>query len=95
MEHTPKPWVCTLNGQVSRETADGLMPVADTYVCTNTYKPSGELVAANAEFIVRAVNSHSDLLEACQAMITDFDLGESSIKTSKILMEAAIKKATE
>lgn len=44
---------------------------------------------ANARLIATA----PDLLEACKAMVTDFDLGESSIKTSLKLMETAIAKA--
>ncbi len=34
-----------------------------------------------------------DLLAACEAMVTDFDLGESCIKTSLRMMISAIKKA--
>ncbi len=63
-KHTPGPWACTLNGQVSRETNDGLLPVADTAICTNTYNPSGEVVAANAKLISAA----PDLLAACEEL---------------------------
>ena len=51
------------------------------------------LDAHTAEYIVRVVKSHKDLLEACKAMVTDFDLGEHSIKHSLKLMEAAIANA--
>ena len=96
MKHTPKPWVCTLNGQVSRETAGGLMPVADTYVCTNTYEPSGEVVAANAKLISAA----PDLLEACEGLRDLCRENTSDVETRILkhlvnVINPAIKKATE
>ncbi len=35
-----------------------------------TIVDNGEQTEANAEFIVRAVNNHNKLLEACKAMVT-------------------------
>ncbi len=46
---------------------------------------------ANARLIAAA----PDLLKACKEMVTDFDLGEPSIKHSLKLMEAAIVAATD
>jgi len=48
---------------------------------------------ANAEFIVRACNSHDDLLEACKEFVRKVECGEARSKRSYQQMKAAISKA--
>jgi hypothetical protein len=52
---------------------------------------------ANAEFLLRAVNSHADLLAACQAALAriESDIESPGFKTSEgNMLRAAIAKAT-
>ena len=65
-----------------------------------TDNPSPETIAsglskANAKFIVRACNSHADLLEACKKLVKDFDPHGEYYENIYIQGKKAIAKATE
>ena len=79
-EHSPLPWV------VGRPDVDGdarysygirdredwvLADVLTT--CAYSDAAGRELAEANAEFIVRCVNSHDDLLAALKAIVAGYD----------------------
>lgn len=75
--HTPGPWVVGDEswegdgaGGIVVEAQDGLM-VALVYCPTDRGEPENATPTdrANAEFIVRAVNSHADLLAALEALM--------------------------
>jgi hypothetical protein len=56
--------------------------------------PAGsEIQAANAEYIVRAVNAHADLLAACEAALRWHDIGEHCEAAECI--RAALAKAVQ
>ena len=65
-EHTPEPWTTECN--VPGETP---VRITTTHVLASTicWAASPE----DAEFIVRACNSHEDLLEACKEAIRQSD----------------------
>ena len=90
MKHTPKPWL--------RDVTYIYSDIADTAIHDtpdNPCAPHESEAIANAEFIVRAVNSHSDLLEACEAhkkmFITEW--GQDMWIATYREMDAAINKA--
>ena len=89
-EHTDLPWKLEECDLHEEKHIDIRMVDADFLVACIS-----DITKANAEYIVRACNSHDDLLAACKAMITDFDLGEHSIENSLKMMRAAIAKAQE
>lgn len=80
--HTPLPW----------KVADG----ADQYICNgdhwiaSTMGIRGEEGAANAAFIVQAVNSHHRLIEALERFIADYDDDDRADAGIHPLMEAHI-----
>lgn len=73
-KHTPGPWkadkckVCPERGAVFVEGPEGW---AEQPVCS-TYETDIETDEANAAFIVRACNSHYDLLAVAQLALTKF-----------------------
>ncbi len=93
--HTPTPWRLEGDCVVSGDDTDYTL-VAD---CERdpVWSPllGVEETEANAQFIVRACNSHDDLLEACQAVSTS--LGEftqdDTVDGMLMILEAAIAKA--
>jgi hypothetical protein len=61
-QHTPTPWKIAKYGHVITEGMTGL-----DSVCTSGLGMShSEEAKANTVFIVKAVNSHEELLEACK-----------------------------
>ena len=67
--HTSTPW------QVHEGTTEILGPRCEFWVADCWYGESGkednvQLRKANAEFIVRAVNAHEYLIEACKLAVT-------------------------
>jgi len=67
-KHTPTPW------EARKYTAEGDYAIARVgYMPIAAMGPEedrdAEQVEADAEFIVRAVNSHDDLLEACKEVL--------------------------
>lgn len=66
IEHTPIPWHVTESIDIRR--------CPDSFICTCNGYSDGSAIwfeqdQANAEFIVRACNSHKDLVTACKAML--------------------------
>ena len=95
-KHTPIPWkVNTFAGRPNSEVFSN-----DTLICdcraTNVEMTSEE-IEANAEFIVRAVNSHQALLDALKCLYRDekLDDGDPALDQSRIKAAAAIKLAEE
>lgn len=66
-EHTPTPWQTKEGHSVVSILSDTGIRIATTDG-TPYYKSVGELDKANAAFIVKAVNSHDDLVAALQAL---------------------------
>ena len=62
-KHTPTPWIAVLDGVPEVISANG-----EEVVCTMDFTGMGDsrlpVDAANAQFIVRAVNAHDDLVGA-------------------------------
>lgn len=96
-KHTPTPWHAghdedghlVFNSDLSAVVAG-----------TDTDEGNYETEHANAEFIVRAVNSHADLLAACELVIRQHDeVGGTDNDTiylaGLIAARAAIAKATK
>ena len=64
--HTPGPWVIGYGGQEGDGYAVITSPHCRRAICN--IDPL-DYVQANADFIVRACNSHEDLLVACEMVI--------------------------
>ena len=79
MKHTPLPW--------KKEIFNGELIVQDddtneyyVYICDCSSEfMSQEEEEANAEFIVRACNSHYELLEACKRTVEMFDKNSTAM----------------
>jgi hypothetical protein len=61
--HTPLPWKLAAGCLIH------IQPLAVEFECI-AHLSTGELAFANAELIVRAVNSHGEFLAACKASMT-------------------------
>ncbi len=86
-KHTPLPWMAD-GGEVRAESGNG-RTVALLYSITNEDE-------ANAALIVRAVNSHDDLVSALEIMIRAFNVSDVDpivAFTSIERARAALKKA--
>lgn len=70
--HTPLPWFTQDTGW-----GDGCLHIEslDGSICDGRAARGGAVKAADAELIVRAVNSHAALLEACKAALTQMPTG--------------------
>ncbi len=98
-KHTPGPWRWE-KGQphiTAHWYGDKYVKVA-TVVEPEWHEDRGmaDLEAgANAQFIVRAVNNHEELLEACKAALRAFGkaYGGQDVSRAKGLLEEAIKAA--
>jgi hypothetical protein len=95
---TPGPWY-TRHGQISSETSPHGCTIAN---CNATAKGiSDEEVEANAELIVRAVNSHAELVEALEIIdaairfpvVTWPDVEAGRLAALSKLARAALEKA--
>lgn len=107
--HTPLPWnVVTIDQSIgSIEAADG-SAVAQTQIRGTLRHPDHDERRANTDFIVRACNSHYELLEALEAQeaaekwIAENDDSDPffeatytlMLQGSRLLRRAAIAKAT-
>ena len=69
-KHTPIPW------RIERQ-SNGLHAVcadlAKRHGGSTPFSLATDIRVANAEFIVRACNSHADLLEACKRVVSELD----------------------
>lgn len=78
-QHTPGPWECVHNSwEVSTVYSHGGHGVIaecpiDSGVCEETQYHLEAVKDANAEFIVRACNSHYELLEALKELVASID----------------------
>lgn len=105
-KHTPTPWSIgiTNNGADHINVWMGIVHVASVM----KFVPTGESAEANAEFIVRACNSHDELVEALEAQeaaekwIAENDETDpffeptytNMLEAARMLRKAAIAKAT-
>jgi hypothetical protein len=87
-KHTPTPWkmddkngILSENGKV----------IATTRMRNRNYDPCW----ANQEFIVRAVNSHYQLLQACKEALTIVDLTSSAVFGNSETFKASIQHLKE
>ena len=69
--HTPTPWYL---GEMEVDPGEGgwdgtIRSAADAYEIGEDYEIADVVDLADAEYIVRAVNSHADLLDACEAAL--------------------------
>jgi hypothetical protein len=87
--HTPLPWAF-IDGTIT--TADEVFKIADPYCMPTVDTAPGEM-EANADFIVRACNSHYELLTACEEFVRKVDAGEARSRCSYRQMRDAIAKA--
>lgn len=98
--HAPTPWKIVSPGPYWKEVPWNVHAVSGDIVANTHYGDSAEggKAHANAEFIVRACNSHDDLLEALEAFTNTFE----SAKPFELLADlskayekarAALKKA--
>lgn len=98
LNHTPTPWKVTKNGGIS---GDG-----EVIICNDTKAVREELAqpvnngfgraSANSAFIVRAVNSHEELLEALRVIANAGESGPLSTATwheAKAIARLAIAHA--
>lgn len=92
--HTPTPWTSKHPSYYSDDAEHILapMPGQEGLVIASYVLP------ANAAFIVKAVNSHADLLEACKFTVEKYDCLNSGYAPTEdseeiTLMRKAISKA--
>ncbi len=90
-EHTKGPWRVSNHDDNDDIVVRSGPKIVANCESDNYYDLPAEKILANARLIAAA----PELLAACKAMVTDFDLGEPSIKHSLKLMEVAIAKAIE
>ena len=87
--HTPTPWhVVTIDGSIGSIEAEDGSPVAQAQPRGTLRHPDHAERRANADFIVRAVNCHDDLVDALEAFL---DVG--NCKASRDMAIAALTKA--
>ena len=89
-KHAPLPWYMTGPNDTMIWSADGEQVAR----AIGDYKTEWERMEANADLIVRVVNSHADLLEALDNLLKVID-GEGGTKpNAREMARAAIAKAT-
>lgn len=84
MKHTPTPWAQDKYGsvQVNRETV-----VVDGFALS--CGPSNPVAVANKEFIVRACNSHHQLVAMVEEMLEGYSMGRCK-KARELLASIAV-----
>jgi hypothetical protein len=88
-KHTETPWTLG-KGTVRIRNAENVL-VAECYTTGNSIRyPGKEEREANAEFIVRACNSHAKLVEALKAIA-----GNSGCQDTKDIANAALSELGE
>ena len=92
MKHTPTPW--TINTRASSLVEYGRRSICTCGGYSDGTEETHDENLANAEFIVKAVNNHYQLLEALEACVKEipFTSFQASSET-KVLAQKAIKKA--
>lgn len=94
VEHTPTPWqVKSLPGRKVGDTCRNWIHAGDMYIAEVGDVTMPEHVA-NAEFIVRAVNSHEALLKVAKAVVA-YQRGYGPSKTLGELVNMAIQAITQ
>ncbi len=98
-EHTPRPWIVQYGGQpddagftIMARAGGGV--VAECWPAAPT-EEERRTISANALHIVRCVNAHDDLLEACLAIVRapDRQMGPTVQRAAQKCLDA-IAKAT-
>lgn len=80
--HTSLPWRI--------DAVYGVKSDADTELLASTYcEPNPQRNKANAEFIVKACNSHYELLEACKAVLVSIQGADDQLE--RIVKQAIAK----
>ncbi len=87
MNHSPLPWTCSSKG-ISHRICDAN---AERYVLETCEQCCDPVDYKNIEFIVKACNSHYELLEACKAIA--FASTQGSKMNAVSLAMKAISKA--
>lgn len=83
-KHTPTPW--------KMDDKNGILSKNGTIIAkTKTINRNNDPAWANQEFIVRAANSHYDLLKACKEALTIIDLTSSAVFGNSETFKATIK----
>lgn len=92
MKHTPTPWRTVAGYGGINVIGANEYGVALVHQLVGLNAPQTE---ANAEFIVRAVNCHDELLAACKAALGSFEKYETQFTSHPLFGElrAAIAKA--
>jgi len=84
MEHTAGPWVINENGdEIIRADHGDLVAFVEG------------IEQKDLKFIVRACNSHDELLAACKEFVRKVECGKARSKRSYAQMKAAIAHAEE
>lgn len=91
-EHTPTPWIYSKDGEMIY--TSGNAPFGYKLIKPSGKRPESE-IKANAAFIVKAVNNHESLVEACQIALQRLkDLGRyKSDAVTCGMLEEALKQA--
>ena len=89
-QHTPTPWILNHRGEIIVPNGRRLL-VNGVSLPTGSH-PQDKEASANSELIVRAVNSHTELVEACRAALLRDDIADDELGT---LFRAVIAKATQ
>jgi len=90
MEHTTTPWYQLSGDDINITNSVGPHWASpEHYIC--------ECKKANAEFIVRACNSHNELLDICEHILRSVDNGEAVLENYDQYsdLNEAIEKATK
>lgn len=95
-KHTATPWHTTSSSMgvhtyVEARIGGGV--VQEIASCGPTEGPEGS--SGNAEFIVRACNSHESLLAACKAVDSEIELTGHVSQSSVEMVRAAIIRVSE
>lgn len=94
---TPTPWSVRKDEfEIEHATCiDGPSGRCGVVCCGHDYDDGGLLSADDAELIVRAVNAHAELVEACKAALEKEDNAFEPDNQSKLYqrLKAALQKA--
>lgn len=99
-QHTPTPWT-VYNAHLQNESTGDEFPTitawdekGDCSVTVAICSPDADAVYENAAFIVRAVNTHEDLLAACRRVVEVDDRVASTMPSEVVdQCRAALAKA--
>lgn len=85
VSHTPTPWQTDQDGFIES--------MAGTYIAEVSSDSDKAEAQADAEFIVRAVNSHEELLDALERIVVECNLDDAMLDVVRQIAEKAIAKA--